>query len=246
MSGEYPSRRRRTHPRITATLVGLLAAAVILLVALVVRDSRQSVATCTRADQTVTFIGDSYTNGTAKDSGEQARFPALLKKQLGTKVQVLGFNGSGYVARGPKPYNVTFPEAANRVQPNATTVVIFGSRNDTAGYDQINKAVGTTIDNVRRRAPGAQILVIGPPWINNKPNDQIQLNRNAVRDAANNKRVDFVDPLQLGWFGDPNQIKDGKSTLIADDHIHPTDAGHAYLAQKMRPLIAPTLCQEQP
>ena len=40
----------------------------------------------------------------------------------------------------------------------------------------------------------------------------------------------FVDPLAEGWFV-------GRPDLIGADGVHPNDAGHAYLAEKIAPLI---------
>ncbi|MGA7055683.1 MAG: SGNH/GDSL hydrolase family protein, partial [Mycobacterium sp.] len=40
----------------------------------------------------------------------------------------------------------------------------------------------------------------------------------------------FVDPIGDRWFVD-------RPDLIGADGVHPTDAGHAYLAAKIAPLI---------
>ena len=44
------------------------------------------------------------------------------------------------------------------------------------------------------------------------------------------KVEEFVDPLAEGWFV-------GRPDLIGADGVHPNDAGHAYLAEKIAPLI---------
>lgn len=56
-------------------------------------------------------------------------------------------------------------------------------------------------------------------------------NRNAVRDSATARGIAFVDPLEEGWF------RDGITGLIGLDGVHPNDAGHAYLAEKLAPHI---------
>jgi phospholipase/lecithinase/hemolysin len=40
----------------------------------------------------------------------------------------------------------------------------------------------------------------------------------------------IVDPLTERWFV-------GRPDLIGADGVHPTDAGHAYMADKIAPLI---------
>jgi lysophospholipase L1-like esterase len=44
----------------------------------------------------------------------------------------------------------------------------------------------------------------------------------------------FIDPIAERWFV-------GRPDLIAQDGVHPTDAGHAYMADKIAPLIASQL-----
>ncbi len=44
----------------------------------------------------------------------------------------------------------------------------------------------------------------------------------------------FVDPIAARWFVD-------RPGLIGADGVHPTDAGHAYMAEKLAPLISAAL-----
>lgn len=249
--------RRATQPRsrprplvrtITRWLALALAAAIAVgLTVLSFKHTQPQSQSCNPQDQLVTFIGDSYTSGAGTDSGKKHRFPALVSSELGVPTQVLGYNGSGYVARGPKPYNTTFPEAAKKVNPEARLVVVFGSRNDAATEDttitpkQIRKSAEETIATIRERDPRATIVIVGPPWINNKPPDRIVKARTSVRTAADKAGVTFVDPIDEEWFGEEDQISDGKSELIADDHIHPTDEGHEYLARRFSQIVRPHL-----
>ena len=223
--------------------IAILALAVAGISVLAIRKSDTvSQSQCFPASEKIAFVGDSYTNGAGTDSGPKSRYPYLVTKALGTQSQVLGFNGSGYVARGPAPFNVTFPEAAARVSRDASIVVIFGSRNDMGEYAAIRSAATRTFSEVHKAAPLAKLLVVGPPWINNKPNSTVLNARRAVKDAAAAAKVDFVDPIADGWFAETGQIKNGKSTMIASDHIHPNDAGHKYIAARMESALAPRLC----
>ena len=47
----------------------------------------------------------------------------------------------------------------------------------------------------------------------------------------------FFDPIAQGWFV-------GRPELIGSDGIHPTDAGHAYMADKIAPLIGAQLARQ--
>ena len=76
----------------------------------------------------------------------------------------------------------------------------------------------------RRMAPNARLLVIGPPWPTaDVPGVVLQI-RDVLNAQARSAGATFVDPLTARWFFDtPN--------LIGTDGVHPTDLGHAYLAQ---------------
>jgi len=58
--------------------------------------------------------------------------------------------------------------------------------------------------------------------------------RDSLHDQARAMGAVFVDPLAEGWFV-------GRPDLIGPDGVHPTDAGHAYLAEKIAPLISAQL-----
>lgn len=247
------ARRPRSKPRPLVRLairwlaVAVAAALAAGMTVLAFAHTQPQPQSCDPAEQLVTFIGDSYTSGAGTDSGKDHRYPTLVSTQLGVPVQILGYNGSGYVARGPKPYNTTFPEAAKKVDPETNLVVVFGSRNDVTTDaleitpKQVQKEAEATVATIHERAPGASIVLIGPPWINNKAPRSIERARDAVRAAAEKTGVSFIDPLDEAWFGEKDQISDGKSRLIADDHIHPTDEGHEYLSRKISRAIRPDL-----
>ena len=46
--------------------------------------------------------------------------------------------------------------------------------------------------------------------------------------------AEFVDPIADRWFVD-------RPDLIGADGVHPTDAGHAYMADKIVPLVSALL-----
>lgn len=52
----------------------------------------------------------------------------------------------------------------------------------------------------------------------------------AIAAAASATGVGYFDAAAAGWFADAPD-------LIGADGVHPTDDGHAYLAEKMLPLF---------
>ena len=87
-----------------------------------------------------------------------------------------------------------------------------------------------TFLQARLTAPAAKLLVIGPPWPTETPPPAVLRIRDALRDQAWGAGALFIDPIAEGWFV-------GRPDLIGGDGVHPNDAGHVYLAEKITPLI---------
>lgn len=83
-------------------------------------------------------------------------------------------------------------------------------------------------------APTAKLLVIGPPWVKPIPPAGILQARDILKSQAEAAGATFVDPIAEGWFVDQPE-------LIGSDGVHPSDAGHVYMANKIAPLIAQQL-----
>ena len=79
-------------------------------------------------------------------------------------------------------------------------------------------------------APTAALLVIGPPWPTADVPASVTLIRDVLGADARTVGATFVDPIAERWFV-------GRPELIGKDGVHPTDAGHAYMADKIAPLI---------
>lgn len=182
----------------------------------------------------VSIIGDSYSSGSEEDSGRESLWWNRLATELTFRTQVLAVGGSGYVAVSPEDKAAgTFLNRANEVAKNARAVLVFGSRNDeppSAQPSEVGQAASAVIAEVRRRAPGARIVMIGPPWTGDNPPNWLVSDRDAIRAEANQAGVEFLDPIAGKWFWDTHG-------LIGSDGIHPNDAGHAYMADRMRSVV---------
>lgn len=183
----------------------------------------------------VAVVSDSYTTGTNEGGQGPRSWPARAWKMLaqgGERVapDVAAEGRAGYVVRGD--HGSVFADlTARAVKPDDALVVFFGSRNDE-GVDPavLAQNIRKTFDLARRAAPSAKFLVIGPPW----PTADVPPAMFAVRDAlgagAAAAGAAFVDPIAERWFVD-------RPDLIGADGVHPTDAGHEYLADMIAPLI---------
>jgi lysophospholipase L1-like esterase len=187
----------------------------------------------------VAVIGDSYTTGgdlgglgpkgwTARAWGELAARRIPITADVGAE------GGAGYGTRGNR--GSLFEDlTARTVRPDDVLVVFFGSRNDQ-GIDPVQVSVLAygTFQLARRIAPSATFLIIGPPWPTPDPPAAVVRIRDALQYQAKIAGATFVDPIAERWFV-------GMPELIGADGVHPTDAGHKYMADKIAPLIAAQL-----
>lgn len=187
----------------------------------------------------VAVIGDSYTNGTAIGGQGVNAWPVLAWKSLARRgmpitADVAAEGRAGYGVRGDQG-NLFTDLTPRAVRPDDALVVFYGSRNDQ-GIDPnvLNGQVFSALSLARSIAPAARLLVIGPPW----PTADVPPAVLQIRDILSFQSMlagaTFIDPIAAGWFVD-------RPDLIGPDGVHPTNAGHAYMADKIAPLIGDQL-----
>lgn len=183
----------------------------------------------------VAVVGDSYTTGTAEGGLGPRSWPARAWDALAARGERISADvaAEGRAGYGmPGDHGSVFEDlTARAVQGDDVLVVFFGSRNDeTIDPGLVAEKARATFDLARRLAPSARFLVIGPPW----PTADVPLSMLQVRDvlgaAAGSVGATWVDPIAEGWFV-------GRPDLIGADGVHPNDAGHQYMADKIAPLI---------
>lgn len=183
----------------------------------------------------IAVIGDSYTTGTDEGGlgpkGWTTRaWLSLARQGVQVAPDVASEGRAGYGV--PGDHGSMFVDlTARAVHPNDGLVVFFGSRNDQ-GVDPgfLAFKAHDAFELTHRWAPSARLLVIGPPWPTAEPPGAVLLARDIIAEQARQAGATFIDPIVEGWFV-------GRPDLIGADGIHPTDAGHAYMADKIAPLI---------
>ncbi|MBD8043089.1 SGNH/GDSL hydrolase family protein [Arthrobacter sp. Sa2BUA2] len=248
-SSRIPSR----GPRILGLLALVLAAALLSFYALsqtgpatgvtprsAVPETPRSADTGPAAVPRIEILGDSYVGSSDEGGKGLANWTSLVGTRFheGNKpveINPVAQPGSGYLARGVT--GLVFSEAAaERLSPEADVVLVFGSRNDGRQSDTaMYEAARTLYSDLRALAPKAEIIVIGPVWVDANVPDFISANNEAMARAAAEEKVSYVDAVAEGWFTGTD------GSLIGIDGVHPTDAGHAYLAEKIYPLLAGTV-----
>jgi lysophospholipase L1-like esterase len=189
----------------------------------------------------VAVIGDSYTTGTdlggrGPKSWTARAWRSLAQHGVPIAADVAAEGGAGYGV--PGDHGSVFGDlTARAVKPDDALVVFFGSRNDQ-GVDPglLADRAFTAFDLARHVAPSARLLVIGPPWPTADVPDAVLQIRDVLNAAARGAGAVFVDPIGDRWFVDT-------PGLIGADGVHPNDAGHAYMADKIAPLIRTQLSQ---
>ena len=183
----------------------------------------------------VAVIGDSYTTGTDEgglgpNSWTARAWQTLAQRGVRIEADVAAEGKAGYAV--PGDHGSIFEDLTARVvKPDDALVVFFGSRNDE-GVDPglLAERARATLLMALRFAPTARFLVIGPPW----PTADVPVSLLMIRDVLNATAraagAAFVDPIGDRWFVD-------RPDLIGVDGVHPNDAGHEYLADKIAPLI---------
>jgi lysophospholipase L1-like esterase len=199
--------------------------------------AERTVATGAASEPLVVYIGNSFTGGSAEDSGVDARFPHLVSVAVRARGMTITADASGYVTRGANLLD--YGDLAADVPADAAVVVFLGSDDDaTASRPQIMGAARSAWRTVHERAPRARVLVVGTPWVSADPPEGILRSRDAVRDAAKAVGLPFVDPLaDRWWVGDV----DG---AVGADGLHPTDLGHLEMATELEPVVARLLDHE--
>jgi lysophospholipase L1-like esterase len=190
----------------------------------------------------VAVVGDSYTTGGELGGLGAKGWPTrawqlLARDGVSVAPDVAAEGGAGYGTRGN--HGSVFEDlTADVVKPDDALVVFFGSRNDqNVDPTQLSVLAYGTFQLARRTAPSAKFLVIGPPWPTADPPGWVLGIRDALKYQAGVAGATFIDPIAQGWFV-------GRPELIGKDGVHPTDAGHAYMAEKIAPLIGAQLARQ--
>lgn len=189
----------------------------------------------------VAIIGDSFTAGTDLGGQGHRGWAYVMDKQLrkagvADLAERIGAQGaSGYTSEGNRDGKRFIDQVSDTVSRTTRLVVIFGSRNDRHyPVEQVQRDIKQTFAAVKAVAPDAMMLVIGPTWPDLEPSEALEAVRGVLRDESAAVGAVWVDPVMEGWFVD-------RPDLIGSDDVHPTDAGHVYLAEKIGPLVAEML-----
>ncbi|TFV53730.1 SGNH/GDSL hydrolase family protein [Blastococcus sp. TF02A-35] len=174
----------------------------------------------------IAVLGDAYTAGSAMDSGEESRWPALLSEQFPWDVTSYAVGGTGFAA-GREQAQSFADRVPEIVAARPEVVVVAGGHDDVnAPVAQVQDGVRRTLGELRAALPDARVLVVGVFWPGRKPAGVFAVNR-ALQTTSAEVGATFVDALNEGW------LEGADPALVGPDGTYPTDAGHAALAQRI-------------
>lgn len=181
----------------------------------------------TKPPPIVAFVGDSYTAG-AGASDPSRNFVSLVAKHEGWQAVNLGRGGTGYIATSSQAgcgldYCPNYQQMVPDVVARAPSVVfVSGGQNDSGRSDKdFSDAVKKLYDDLRAGLPDARIIAASPLGLDDPPSASL-----AARRAIVKKAVIAVG----GEYLDLGQPLGRHPELMADDHVHPNDEGHAAIA----------------
>ena len=235
-----PTRRRRTALAIAGALA--VATAVTLGIArpllppaetppVAAAENGVSPAALTLPDDPeVLVFGDSWTYGSAATVPTNG-YAYRLARLIDGDTIVRGVRGSGYQKPG-----IDGPDFLTRVAGlekwiDPDLIILQGSindrRSDAAGYPA---AVNAVWDAVVARYPDTPIVILGPaPHELPVGASTARIDRDLAGLAAS-RGWWYISPVQEKWITDTNYLR---LIDVGAGRKHPTDAGHAYLAEKV-------------
>ncbi|UBM08364.1 SGNH/GDSL hydrolase family protein [Cupriavidus metallidurans] len=187
------------------------------------------------------ILGDSVTEGMAGLGYSFDNYAAKLGYLVGwNDMYQSGVGSTGYLA-APAPKLKFRDRVATDVYPfKPHVVVIAGGLNDACTSTDEFKAEATALfDDVQKNLPNTVVFVVGP-W---SPGCELQAHQDAIKAAVGTRaNFYFIDNMGEQWLTGTGNVAnpkgDGNSDIyISADGVHPTAAGHIYLAGKMADAV---------
>ena len=178
----------------------------------------------TGAGARVSFYGDSYTRGKAA-SDYSMRWSSIVSEMRGWEEINHGIDGLGFVRRRDE-----FPDVPGEVIADDPDIVIVAlGINDNFIFesrgDEIQPQIDADFARLARELPDARIVVVEPFWYTKVRPDSVAAIIGWVRSAAEAEGFEYISGASH-WL-------DGHPEWMADDALHPNDAGYAEIARRM-------------
>ena len=202
----------------------------------------------------INFLGDSITEGHGCSSVEK-QFTSLIAEQYGAITRCYGIGGTR-LARQTKPsewprHDLDFPSRVAEMADDADLIVVFGGTNDfghgdapfgvfsDSTVDTFCGALHVLYTSLLEKYPEATIMVMTPLHrsTENEPNMHGKVLADyvdAIRKAAEYYSLPLLDLWATSGIQPAVPVMKEK---YMPDGLHPNDAGHVILANKIVKFI---------
>jgi lysophospholipase L1-like esterase len=233
-----------SHTRSALRLASTLVAIAILASSITLSPKASAALTLCPGSGNVTFLGDSFTQGTPQGGGQAGSWIWQLGRRCGYQNVVNDGRGStGAIVTSDTSANYVTRATTDVAPTNPDIVFITGYYNDRGHPPaDIAAAFGTTIDIVAQLPTHPMIVVTGtydPKGLNGSPYRQIDAGLLAV---CTQRGVPFVEPSTGNVYDSAGRVvtsagpwitPDNKEHYVGPDGVHQSVDGQAYMADRM-------------
>ena len=182
------------------------------------------------------FFGDSLMGGT----GVSPRRPVMARvagARLGWDVEVDAWGGTGYTTSGQRPSYLDRLRSPGALRGTYDVVLVEGGTNDARSADDtevVRDAVEDVVDELRRRQPQAQIVLMGaydPPHPGRADPRRAVVDE-VIAEVAREEDLPFFSPLSGGW------TVDQPPSFLHPDRLHPNARGYGVMGARLAAELA--------
>ena len=182
------------------------------------------------------FFGDSLMAGTGS-SPKRPVMARMAAARLGWQVEVDAWGGTGYTTSGDRPPYLERLRRPGALRGRYDVVLLEGGTNDArsaADPEAMREAVEDVVEEVRRRQPQAQIVLMGaydppPPGAADPRRAVVD---EVVAEVADDEELQFFSPLSGGW------AVDQPPSFLHPDRLHPTARGYGVMGARLAAELA--------
>jgi lysophospholipase L1-like esterase len=219
--------------RVKLIVVAALCALAVIGVILAATAPRQTgdTSASTGTGTRVAFYGDSYTLGTGATSPEK-RWSTIVSERRNWNEFNPSVNGLGFIANRSEFGEGDLVSLIIDEKPEIVFVTM--GLNDNFAFDfeaaDIRSQIPDDLDRLKEGLPDARFLVVEPFWYTDDRPGSVDIINRWVEDAADDIGADYIAGASR-WI-------EGHREWMADDGIHPNDAGYAAMAERMNDELA--------
>lgn len=184
---------------------------------------------------TIAVIGDSWSAGAGSDSNTSfSSFGSIAARQLGVTGVIFAARGTGYTTTSTAG-DIYLKRIARVAAARPDLVLVQGSVNDTrqSPSDAVGAAAKKVFSDLKASLPGAVIVATGPMNAPLSNAEQTAESSAAIRAAALESGVHFIDPVAEGWL----PLDDS----LYSDGLHPNQDGYNLIAVRLTEALRPYL-----